>query len=59
MPISKWVDQKTAVHLHSGILHSRKKRTPTFHDSMGGIREYDAKWCKPVDKRQIPYALAY
>ena len=26
VPISKWVDQKTMVHLHNGILHSRRKK---------------------------------
>ena len=25
VPTSKWVDQKTVVHLHSGIPHRRKK----------------------------------
>ena len=48
------------VHLHNGILHSRKKEgTPTFCDSMGGPREYYAKWNKPGGKRQIPYDLTY
>ena len=30
MPISKGVDQKTVVHLHNGILHSRKKELLPF-----------------------------
>ena len=35
------MNQKTVVHLHSGILHSRKKEgTPTFSDSMDGTGEY-------------------
>ena len=35
---SKWVDQKTIVHLHNGILHSRKKeRAPSLHDSMDAL----------------------
>ena len=44
LPISKWVDQKTVVHLHNGILRRRKKEgTPIFWDSMGGTGEYYAK----------------
>ena len=59
-PISKWVDQKPMVHLHSGILHSRKKeRTPTLHNGMDGTREHYAKWNKPGSERQIPYDLIY
>ena len=30
MPISKLMDQKTVVHLHNGILHSRKKELLPF-----------------------------
>ena len=30
VPISKWVDQKTVVHLHDGILHSKKKKLLSF-----------------------------
>ena len=41
VPVSKREDQKTVVHLHTGILHSRKKEgTPTFCDSMDGSGEY-------------------
>ena len=41
VPISKRVDQRTVVHLHNGISHSRKKEgTPTFCDSMDGTGEY-------------------
>ena len=36
------------VHLHNGILCSRKKEgAPTLHDSMDGPRKYYAKWNKP------------
>ena len=53
------MDQKTVVHLHNGILCSRKKeRTPTLHNSMDGTGEYCAKWNKPGE-RQIPYDLTY
>ena len=35
VPISKGVDQKTVVHLHNGIVGSRKKEgAPTLRDSM-------------------------
>ena len=30
VPISNLVDQKTVVHLHNGILHSRKKEGTPF-----------------------------
>ena len=56
--MSELVDQKTVVHLHNGILCSRKKEvTPPLHDSMDGSGEYYAKWNKPGDKRQIPHDL--
>ena len=36
--------QKTVVHLHNGVLHSRKKEgAPTLHNSMDGTAEYHAK----------------
>ena len=39
------MDQKTMVHLHNGILHSRKKEgAPTLRDSMDGTGEHYAKW---------------
>ena len=58
--ISKWVDQKTMVHLHDGILHSRKKEgAPTFCDSMDRTGEHYGKWYKPGSERQIPYDLTY
>ena len=52
------MDQKTVVHLHDGILHSRKKKgAPSLSDSMDGTGEHYAKWNKPGDKKQIPYDL--
>ena len=60
VPISKWVDKKTRVHLHTGILHSREKeRAPTFCDSMNGTGEHYAKWNKPGSEGQIPYDLTF
>ena len=54
------MDQKTVVHLHDGILHSRKKEeSPTLCDSMDGSGEHYAKWNKPGGERQIPYDLTY
>ena len=45
---------KTVVHLHNGILCSRKKEgVPIFHDSMDGTGKYYAKWNKPHG--EIPY----
>ena len=44
---------KTLVHLHNGILCSRKKEgAPPLHDSMDGTREYYAKGNKPSSERQ-------
>ena len=44
VPMSKGVDEKIVVHLHNGILHSRKKGgTPTLCNSMDGTEEYYAK----------------
>ena len=44
---------ETVVHLHNGILYSRKEEgTPTLHDSMDGTREYYAMRNKPGDERQ-------
>ena len=46
------------VHLHDGILNSRKKEgTPTLCDSMNGSGEHCAKRNKPGGERQIPYDL--
>ena len=60
VPISKWADRKAVVHLHNGILHSRKKEgTPTFCNSMDETEDYYAKWNKPIGERQIPYDLPY
>ena len=48
------------VHLHNGILHSRKKEgAPTLPDSMDGTGECYAKWNKPGGEGQIPYDLTY
>ena len=60
MPISRWVDQKTVVHLHNGILHSRKEEgTAVICNSMDGTGEHYAKWNKPGRERQIPGDLTF
>ena len=42
------MDQKTMVHLHNGILHSRKKKgAPTLCNSMDETGEHYAEWNKP------------
>ena len=54
------MDQKLMVHLHNGILCSRKKEgAPTLHSSMDGMGEQYAKWNKSSGKREIPYDLTY
>ena len=48
------------VHLHNGILCSRKKEgSPTVHDSMDGTGKHYAEQNKPGCERQIPYDLTY
>ena len=57
--VNEWI-KKTVVHLHNGILYSRKKeRTPTLCDSMDGTGEYYAKRNRLVSERHIPYDLTY
>ena len=59
-PSVNWVDQKTVVHLHNGILHSRKKEgAPTLYDSMDGAGEHYAKWNKAGSEIQILCDLTY
>ena len=55
VPISRWVDEKAVVHLHSGILLGHNKEKITFCDSMNGPGEYHAQWNKPFKERQVPY----
>ena len=51
---------KICVHLHNGILSSRKKEGAyTLPDSMDGTGEHYAEWNKPGGKRQIPYDVTY
>ena len=60
IPISKWVDPKTMVHLHNGILCSREKEGAyTLWDSMDGTGERYAKWNKPGGEGQMPYDLTF
>ena len=48
------------VHLHNGILYSRKKEgAPTLGNSMDGTRELYAKGSKLGGERQIPHDLTY
>ena len=54
------MDQKTMVHLHNGILCSRKKEgAPTLWDSMDGTGKHYTKWNKQGGEREIPYDLTY
>ena len=56
----KWVDQKTMVHLHNGILCSKEKEGAyTLCNSMDGTGEHYAKWNKPDIEGQIPYDLTF
>ena len=55
---NEWI--KKLVHLHNGILCSRKKEgSPTLCESIDGTGEYYAKQNKPGGQRQIPYDLTY
>ena len=54
------MDQKIVVHLHNGILPSRKKEgAPTLCDSMDGTGEHYAEWNKSGSEGQIPYNLTF
>ena len=58
--LSKWVDQKTMVYLHNGILRSREKEGAyTLCNSMDRTGEHYAKWNKPDGEGQIPYDLTF
>ena len=59
VPISKWVYQKTVVHLHNEILHNRKKGAPTLCNDLDGTGEHYGKWNKPRSEEEIPYDLTY
>ena len=44
MSVGKGMDKKPMVHIHDGILHSRKKGgDPTFGKSMDGSGKHYAK----------------
>ena len=50
----------TMVHLHNGILCSRKKEGAyTLCNSMDGTGEHYTKWNKPGSEGQIPYDLTF
>ena len=51
------MDQKPVVHLHDGILCSRKGGSSYPFQHHGGSGEHYAKWNKPGGKKQIPYDL--
>ena len=54
------MDQRTVVHSHNGIVHSRKKEgAPTLCNSMDTTGEHYAKWNKPGGKGQTPYDLTF
>ena len=56
--VNEWI--KKLVHLHNGILCSRKKEGASiFQDSMDGSGEHYAKWNKPGGERQIPNYLTF
>ena len=54
------MDQKTMVHLHNEILHSKKKEgAPTLWNSMDGSGEHYVKWNKTDGERQMPCDLIW
>ncbi|KAF6081717.1 hypothetical protein HJG60_008737 [Phyllostomus discolor] len=56
--VNEWI--KKLVHLHNGILCSRKKEgAPTLWDSVDGTEKHYAKQNKPGSERQIPYDLTF
>ena len=58
--LGQWVDQKSMVHLHNGILHSREEGGAyTLCNSMDGTGEHYAKGNKPGSEGQISYDLTF
>ena len=54
------MDPKNMVHLHNGILCSRKKKgTPTLCNSVDGTGKNYYKLNKPGGKRQILHDITY
>ena len=47
------------VHLHNGILRSRKKGAPVLCNGMDGTGEHYAKGNEPGSEGQIPYDLTF
>ena len=59
-PITKWVDPKTMVYLHNGILRSREKEGAyTLCSTMDGTGEHYVKWNKQDGEGQIPCDLTF
>ena len=60
VPVSRWLNKKALVHLHSEILHSSKKEgNLTFYNSMEKSGEHYVKWNKPDRESWIPYDFTY
>ena len=60
LSVHSLMDQKSMVHLHSGILCSTKKDgAPTLHNSLNGSGDHYGKLNKPGSKGQIPYDLTF
>ena len=58
--LKQWVDPKTMVYLHNGILcRGEKEGASTLCTSMDGTGEHYAKWNKPGGEGQIPYDLTF
>ena len=60
VPISRWVDETTIVHLHNEIEVGHKKEEYfTLRDSMDRPGEHYDKQNKPARERQIPYDFTH
>ena len=57
--ISRWVDQKAVIHLHSGLVLGWKRGKSYLLWSRNGPADYYAKWNKPVREGQIPYDFTH
>ena len=59
MSISRWMDKKAVVHIHSGILLSHlKEYIQISSNEVDETGAYYTEWCKPERQTPIQYAAA-
>ena len=59
-PVSRWLDPKTMVHLHNGILWCHKKEgILIFCSNLDGIGEHHAEWNNSINEGETPHDLTH